>query len=535
MRTEFVLRRKISFFNILKWFLASFFIGVVVGIFNAAFLKLLGACIKFTNSFNYYFLLLPLGLYVSNYLARKVAADDTDFSTNDAIAAINEKRGISLISSLKSFFLPIVTIACGGSAGKESPCADVGAGAASFFADLFSFNKNERRKLMICGVSAGFAGVFGVPISGALFGLEVLSVGTVFYEVMFPAFIAGITSYQVTQLMGVEYVYHALTLGAINITDSSLLSVIFGGVFFGLVSLFMIEVLKIAQILFRFIAVKYSVFLKCLVAGLLIIVLALLTSPTYLGLSMMRVDAILAGDTAAPFGFLFKIIATALTFAGGGVGGLITPVFFIGANAGYFFGNITGFSTATFAALGVVSVLAGVANTPLAASVMAIELFGASIAPYAAVSCIVSFLVTGRRSIYPKQRFSFDKDLSDDEIFSKTEMKQSIRQLERKLEEKNFILAMVKHLIPQFKKKKKASSKNPSVKKPAQKIPAAESDESKQKENKERKPKKENTLFGHLFPSVLDENTDGSPSSAKPEITSSEKEKFSYDKEDKDK
>lgn len=74
-----------------------------MGIFNAAFLKLLGACIKFTNSFNYYFLLLPLGLYVSNYLARKVAADDTDFSTNDAIAAINEKRGISLISSLKSF------------------------------------------------------------------------------------------------------------------------------------------------------------------------------------------------------------------------------------------------------------------------------------------------------------------------------------------------------------------------------------------------------------------------------------------------
>lgn len=448
MKTEFVLRRKIAFFNIFKWFLASVFIGAVVGVFNALFLKLLSAAVDYTTSYKYYFFALPIALFVVNHLARKVYPHDKDFSTNDAIAAINEKRPISLISAAKAFFLPIVTIAAGGSAGKESPCADVGAGVASFCAGLLSFNKQERRKLMICGVSAGFAGVFGVPISGALFGMEVLSVGTVFYEVMFPAFISGITAFQVTHLFGVEYIYHPMNLQTLNI-DSSLLHVFLSGMFFGVVGLVLIEALKVTQIIFRFLAVRFSNFWRCFTAAALLILLALLTSPAYLGLSMERVEAILAGEQALTFGFLYKILATSLTFAGGGVGGMITPVLFIGANAGYFFAHILGLNTITFAALGMVSVLAGVANTPLAASVMAIELFGATIAPYAAVSCIVSFLVTGRRSIFSKQHFTFDKNLSEDDETSCE--RQSMAQLETTLKKKNFILSSVRHLIPDMK------------------------------------------------------------------------------------
>ncbi|MBR1979783.1 MAG: chloride channel protein [Elusimicrobiaceae bacterium] len=301
---------------------------------------------------------------------------------------------------------------------------------------------------MICGVSAGFAGVFGVPISGALFGMEVLSVGTVFYEVMFPAFISGITAFQVTHLFGVEYIYHPMNLQTLNI-DSSLLHVFLSGMFFGAVGLVLIEALKVTQIIFRFLAVRFSNFWRCFIAAALLILLALLTSPAYLGLSMERVEAILAGEQALTFGFLYKIFATSLTFAGGGVGGLITPVLFIGANAGYFFAHILGLNTITFAALGMVSVLAGVANTPLAASVMAIELFGATIAPYAAVSCIVSFLVTGRRSIFSKQHFTFDKNLSEDDETSCE--RQSVAQLETTLKKKNFILSSVRHLIPDMK------------------------------------------------------------------------------------
>ena len=445
MKSIKLLQRQITFFNILKWFLLALLVGIIVGICNALFLKLLEYTIGITNQFEYYFLVLPFALYLVNKLA-KISPQDNDYSTNQAIASINERKSVSLISALKAFFLPIITIACGGSAGKESPCADVGAGVASTISKWFSFNKQERRKLMICGVSAGFAGVFGVPISGALFGLEVLSVGTVFYEVMFPAFIAGITSFQVTHALGVNYIYHPLDLQAISL-DGSLFTVVLAGICFGLVALILIEVMKVTNILMRYIGKKTNLFTRCLVASLVVILIGLLTSPDYLGLTMNRINIILSGGKGVNFGFLIKIIATAFTFAGGGVGGMVTPVFFIGANAGYCFADLLGLSTATFAALGLVSVLAGAANTPLAASIMAIELFGASIAPYAAVSCIVSFLVTGRRSIYPKQEFSFDKNLMEDDE-NDTPNSYTTEQLEKALVKKNFILSSVRHLLP---------------------------------------------------------------------------------------
>ena len=504
METKFNLRRKIAFFSILKWFLAATVIGIIVGFFNALFLNLLSRSINFTNSYKFYYLFLPFALMLVNYLANKVYPKDKGFSTNAAIASINDKKPISLISSLKAFFLPILTIAAGGSAGKESPCADVGAGVGSFISKLFSFNANERRKLMICGVSAGFAGVFGVPISGAMFGLEVLSVGSIFYEVMFPAFISGITSFQITHMLGVEYVYHPLQLSALNI-DSSLWHVFLAGIFFGLVSLLFIEILRLTQVLFRYISLRFSAFWKCFIAGALIILITLLTSDIYLGLTMQRVDAILNGDNAATMGFLFKILTTSLTFAGGGVGGLITPIFFIGANAGYFFAHLLGLNTITFAALGLVSILAGVANTPLAASIMAMELFGADIAPYAAVSCIVSFLITGQRSIYDKQRFHFDKNISDDDDDDLTE--QTRPQLENKLRKRNFFLSMVRHLIPQ------ESSSNTAAKKEKQTTP--EPQEHKPQDKYSAKKSLTETLFGHLFPQETPEEKQNSKQTRK--------------------
>ena len=480
MKRIAILQRKIAFLNILKWFLLALLVGVVVGIFNAMFLKLLEFSIGITNQFQYYFLILPFALYLVNRLA-KISPKDNDYSTNQAIASINERKGMSLTSALKAFFLPIITIACGGSAGKESPCADVGAGVASTMSRIFSFNKQERRKLMICGVSAGFAGVFGVPISGALFGLEVLSVGTVFYEVMFPAFIAGITSFQVTHALGVNYIYHPLNLQSISL-DGSLFQVVLAGLFFGVVALILIETIKGSNILIRFVSKKTNVFWRCFIASSVVILIGLLTSPDYLGLTMNRIDTILSGGKAANFGFLIKIVATAFTFAGGGVGGLVTPVFFIGANAGYFFANIFGLSTSTFAALGVVSVLAGAANTPLAASIMAIELFGASIAPYAAVSCIVSFLVTGQRSIYPKQEFSFNKNLIEDDT-NDTLNSYTTEQLEKALNKKNFILQSIKHLIPNTLNKKEIDELI----------------------TKSKKNKKDLKIFKHLLPDFSEE------------------------------
>ncbi|MCQ2410197.1 MAG: chloride channel protein [Elusimicrobiaceae bacterium] len=401
--------------RIIKWFVLATLIGVVVGTLDALFLKALDASIRWRNTIPYFYLGLPLALYVVALLSRKVAPRHKDYSTDAVIHKINAYEPVSFISIVKGFFLSIFTMVTGGSAGKEAPCADVGAGISSLLARGLKMNLQDQRKLMICGVSAGFAGVFGVPISGALFGLEVLWVGHIFYEVMFPALVAGITSFQITSLLGVNYIYHPLHFVPV-FSEKFFIKMIIAGMCFGLISVLFIEISKFMRVLFRYLVQRFHLFATCVIGGLLLIVIAYATSPLYLGLGLAGIDGPLSGaPLESPFGFLYKILTTSITFAAGGVGGIVTPIFFVGAQAGAMLSDFLAVDSATLAALGLVSVLAGCANTPLAASIMAIELFGADIAPYAAVSCVISFLVTGQQSVYPSQRISWDSGKTVDQ------------------------------------------------------------------------------------------------------------------------
>ena len=382
--------------NILKWFVLATGIGAIVGVLDAAFLKLLENSLTLRNQVPFFYLGLPLALYVVAVLSRKAAPKHKDFSTDAVIRKINLYQPVSFFSILKGFFLPVLTMAAGGSAGKEAPCADVGAGISSLLARACRMNLQDQRKMMICGVSAGFAGVFGVPISGALFGLEVLWVGHIFYEVMFPALVAGITAFQVTHALGVNYIYHPLHFVPV-FSEQFFLKMIIAGMFFGLVSLLFIEISKFMRVLFRYLTQKITLFGACFVGGLLLIAIAVATSPLYLGLGMSGIESALAGhELQSPFGFFYKILTTSITFAAGGIGGIVTPIFFVGAQAGAMLADVLSVDSATLAALGLVAVLAGAANTPLAASIMAIELFGPAIAPYATVACVISFLITGQ-------------------------------------------------------------------------------------------------------------------------------------------
>ena len=167
---------------------------------------------------------------------------------------------------------------------------------------------------------------------------------------------------------------------------------------------------------------------------------------------MPGIESVLSGNPPdSPFGFLYKMITTSVTFAAGGIGGVVTPIFFVGAQAGAMLADFLRVDSATLAALGLVAVLAGTANTPLAASIMAIELFGAEIAPYAAVACVISFLVTGQQSIYPSQRISLEGGkagegpmLQTRPVYESAEQKMPTR----KGLIKKTLWKMVKHLIP---------------------------------------------------------------------------------------
>lgn len=401
-----------SVINIIKWFIWATCIGVIVGTLDAIFLKALDSAIAWRNQIPYFYVCLPLALYVVAILSRKVAVRHKDYSTDAVLKKINNYKPISFISILKGFALSIVTMATGGSAGKEAPCADVGAGISSILSRLLHLRVEDQRKMMICGVSAGFAGVFGVPISGALFGLEVLWVGHIFYEVMFPALVAGITAFEVTSFLGVNYIYHPLHFVPV-FSEKFFLKMIIAGMCFGLISILFIEIFKFMRVLFRYLTQRTNLFVTCVLGGVLLIAIGYATSPMYLGLGSAGINGALSGASLpSPFGFLYKIITTSITFAAGGIGGVVTPIFFVGAQAGAMLADFIHVDPATMAALGLVSVLAGAANTPLAASIMAIELFGPAIAPYAAVSCVISFLITGQQSMYPSQRISWDSGKS---------------------------------------------------------------------------------------------------------------------------
>ena len=151
---------------------------------------------------------------------------------------------------------------------------------------------------------------------------------------------------------------------------------------------------------------------KGILGGIFIVGLAFLFSARYLGLGLDTIETALEGGRVPWSAAVMKMLFTSITLNFGGSGGIVTPIFFIGATAGNIFGHALGLDPAVFAAIGMVSLLAGAANTPISASIMAVEIFGPVVAPYAAVACVISFLMTGHRSVYPSQVLSMSKSSS---------------------------------------------------------------------------------------------------------------------------
>ena len=403
------------FASLTKWIFLSSLMGVVIGALITLFLKILSMAegSRELLPFPYYFT-LPFALVMTVYVIKKLAPKAEGHGTEKVIEAIHKSDGkIDMAILPVKVVATVISIFSGASVGKEGPAAQLGAAASSYVSKLFKFNTHDRKKLVICGISAGFASVFGTPIAGAIFGIEILIVGTIMYDVLLPSIIAGFTAFLTAQYLGVDYSYFELQNFYTNIPIDFyfILMVVLSGLFFGIVTDIFITFLHFVQ---RFIKnLKWHWLLKPFVAGLLLAALSYFIGDRYLGLGFNIIEESLspftAGYTANWYDTIGKMFFTALSLGGGASGGIITPVFFIGAASGNLFGHFVGDHIAFFAALGFVSVLAGATNAPIAAIIMAGELFGLEVAHYAAVTAVISFLMTGHRSVFPSQILAMKK------------------------------------------------------------------------------------------------------------------------------
>lgn len=404
------------FLSVSKWIILSSGIGVIIGSVVALFLKSISMADSSRSllPFHYYYL-LPIAFIFSVWIVQRFAPSAEGHGTEKVIEAVHKKDAIINVAVIPVKLLAtIVTIFAGGSVGKEGPGAQIGAGVASLLAKWLSFSVQDRKKLVICGISAGFATVFGTPIAGAIFGIEVLTVGVIMYDVLLPSFIAGFAAFTTSQLLGVTYTYYDLHYFQDVALDIPLImEVIIAGLFFGFVSDILVTTLDLTSKTIK--KIPYNRYLKAFFGGTILIVLVYFLGDKYLGLGMSTIDQTLSPDPIYAqnlpwYAFLAKIIFTSITLGVGGSGGIVTPIFYIGATSGHFFGSIMGGDHITlFAALGFVSVVAGATNTPIASTIMAVELFGIEIAHYAAISAVISFLITGHRSVYPSQILAMRK------------------------------------------------------------------------------------------------------------------------------
>lgn len=317
------------------------------------------------------------------------------------------------------FIATVVTHLFGGSAGREGTAVQMGGSLASAMGRRFGLDAVATRTFLTAGIAAGFGAVFGTPITGAVFALEVLAIGRVDYEALVPCLVASLVGDWTCEAWGIHHTaYHVASLrssGLAHLDPALLGKAAIAAVAFGIVSAAFSEVTHgIGHAARRLIRMPV---LRPAIGGLLVIALTYAVgSRDYLGLGVTSPDphgvSIVSSfhlGGATPWSWAWKLLFTAVTLGFGFKGGEVTPLFFVGAALGNVLGVLLGAPVDLFAALGFVAVFAGATNTPLACTLMGIELFGADASVYIAVACFLAFLFSGHSGIYLSQRIGTSK------------------------------------------------------------------------------------------------------------------------------
>ncbi|WP_339315226.1 voltage-gated chloride channel family protein [Paenibacillus sp. FSL R10-2734] len=391
----------------IKWIVLGSVVGLLSGTASAFFLKSLDYVTDVRLEHPWLLYLLPLGGVLVSFLYMRYGKNSAK-GNNLIFEQIQDgTETIPLRMAPLVLFGTLVTHLFGGSAGREGTAVQMGGSLAECFGKLIKISPLDRKILLMCGISGGFGSIFGTPLAGTLFGLEVVTIGLISQQALLPCFVASFVGDLVTtRLWGVHHTHYVVNeFPALSL--SIILKVVLASVIFGLVSILFSELTHFLKRTFT--SMISNPMLKGAIGGLIIIALVFIVgSRDYLGLGIPLIQDSFEGEVS-PFAFLWKLIFTAFTLGTGFQGGEVTPLFAIGATLGNTLAGILHVYGPFLAALGFIAVFCGATSTPIACFLMGIELFGSEGAIYMFIACVVSYLFSGHSSIYTSQLIGVSK------------------------------------------------------------------------------------------------------------------------------
>lgn len=392
--------------HFVMWSCGAICIGFIIGLVGIAFHWALEWATEFRTEHPMILWLLPLG-GLAIVLAYRLAGMEKDRGTNFILVAVRSNEAVTLKTAVLIFFSTVMTHLLGGSAGREGAALQLGGSIASSFGRNFELNEKEERIMTMCGMAAGFAALFGTPLTSVIFAMEVITVGVMHYSAIVPCIISALVASGLSKAVGIKPTAFEIVgiPETIGLETCWLVAIL--GILCAVLSVLFCIVMEHTGNVYR----KYfkNSMVRVFVGGCIVIGATYLVGcRDYNGAGMDIITKALNGD-AKTEAFLLKILFTALTLGAGYKGGEIVPSFFIGATFGCIAGPLMGLPAAFAASLGMAAVFCGVTNCPLASIMLCIELFGFHGTAYYALCCAISYMLSGYYGLYSEQKIMYSK------------------------------------------------------------------------------------------------------------------------------
>lgn len=389
-----------------RWLVLAGLAGLACGLAGAAFTWCVAQATALRGAHPWLLFCMPLaGLVIA--WSYRAAGMENDSGTNQIIASVRggERPPVRLAPLI--FLGSVLTHLTGGSAGREGAALQIGGSISAGIGRLLRLGERNTNTIIQCGMAGLFSALFGTPLTATVFAMEVVNVGHFRYAALFPCLLSALIADAVPRLLGLPAeAYHLSGLpepGPVSLLQCGGLAILAA-----LASIaFCVLMHETAHLYKKYIPNQY---LRALAGAALVIVLTLAEgSGDYNGAGGHIIELAVEGEVHVPWAFALKMLFTALTLGAGFRGGEIVPTLFIGSTLGCAVGPLLGLDPAFSAAVGMIALFCGVVNCPLASIFLAIELFGGGGLPFFALACSLSFLVSGRYSLYSSQNIVYSK------------------------------------------------------------------------------------------------------------------------------